>query len=519
MKYLILIIFFMFNPGLNSQTPQIKWWFDTFDSSYGQSAAGDIDNDGKDEIVFGCYRNDSNVYALNAEDGSLLWKYNTSGLQEGCNDAAPLIFDVDNDGRLDVVVASSCNPFTYCFDGLTGAVKWKTASRGSDSPPSVADIDGDGQNEILHGEMGGYILCLNAIDGSVKWEILVDPDSWVQTAPTIVDLDGDGMLDFVAATWSFNDASKLYAYKGSDNSLLWSLDMKGLVYHGTAVADIDNDGKTDLMLGDYSGTLWAVNAADGSVKWTFNSATYIGSPVVTGDLDDDGYCDIVFTSASKVYALKNDGSILWQYDIPNFKQSFRGAALSDIDNDGLPDVIFGTQGGLLISLKGTNGSEISRVDLETHYGDVFSIDHAPVIADFDKDGILDAFIVGGHTDYPEFSTNYGRGYAVSLGIGKGPEWKMFQFDNHRTGSICGIPSDARKTSEDGSVNVRMDNKSDRIFITGNKLLNQIYIYDLKGRIISITNPQNENCDVKLSQYLSGVYIIKIGEKSYKIMKE
>ena len=62
---------------INAQTPTIKWWFDVKDASFGQSTAGDIDGDGKLEAVFGCYRNDSCVYALNTENGTLLWKYNT----------------------------------------------------------------------------------------------------------------------------------------------------------------------------------------------------------------------------------------------------------------------------------------------------------------------------------------------------------------------------------------------------------------------------------------------------------
>ena len=74
-----------------AQTPRILWWFDTNDSSFGQTAMDDIDNDGKYELVFGCYRNDSLIYALNAEDGSLLWKFNTTEYQEGCNDVYPAI--------------------------------------------------------------------------------------------------------------------------------------------------------------------------------------------------------------------------------------------------------------------------------------------------------------------------------------------------------------------------------------------------------------------------------------------
>src|ERR1044071_3781272 len=125
--FFILTVFcaLLFINKVNGQTPTIKWWYDTNDASFGQPAAGDIDGDGMLEVVFGCYRNDSSVYALNADSGSLLWKYNTHPAgAEGCNDVAPVIYDVDNDDTLDVVVPSSCNPVTFCFNGQTGAVEW-----------------------------------------------------------------------------------------------------------------------------------------------------------------------------------------------------------------------------------------------------------------------------------------------------------------------------------------------------------------------------------------------------------
>jgi outer membrane protein assembly factor BamB len=213
----------------------------------------------KYEIVFGCYRNDSCVYALNAEDGSLLWKYNTSGAAEGCNDTAPLIYDVDGNGTKEVIVASSCNPVTYCFDGKTGDVLWQAPTRGSDSPPTIADIDGDGQMEILHGEFRGYVICLDAATGAREWELDVKADStWVQTAPTILDCDSDGNLDFVVSTWwvsNDNQDNRIYAYRGYDQKLLWSRKLEGRVYHGTAAADPDSDVKPEIITGDYSGRL------------------------------------------------------------------------------------------------------------------------------------------------------------------------------------------------------------------------------------------------------------------------
>jgi len=223
----------LFISKVNAQSPTIKWWYDINDASFGQSAAGDIDSDGKMEVVFGCYRNDSSVYALNAEDGSLLWKYNTHPYgAEGCNDVAPIIYDVDNDDSLEVIVPSSCNPTTFCFNGKTGAVKWQTPTRGSDSPPTIADIDNDGKPEILHGEFEGYVICINAENGSVAWEIPVDLNSWIQTAPTVVDLDTNGQLDFVVATvtakWFLSAGMWLLRYliQASINGITIFPDMK-----------------------------------------------------------------------------------------------------------------------------------------------------------------------------------------------------------------------------------------------------------------------------------------------------
>ncbi|MBE2189665.1 MAG: VCBS repeat-containing protein [Candidatus Kapabacteria bacterium] len=297
--------------------------------------------------------------------------------------------------------------------------------------------------EILHGQFGGYVICINASDGIKKWDLKVDTNSWIQTAPTIVDLDGDGKLDFVVASWEFNkenNQSKVYAYRGYDQVLMWTFDLADVVYHGTTLLDVNEDGKLDLIIGDYDGNLYAINAGDGAQIWKFRAISYVGSPVVAGDLDGDGKCEMVFSSYYRYYALKFDGTVMWEYDIPDFKQSFRGAALSDIDDDGLPDVIFGTTGGQVIALSGIDGSEIWTLDLAAHIGKEFSIDHAPVVADFDADGILDVFIIGGFVEYPNWQSNYGRAYAISAGTGQGPDWTMFQNNIHRTGSICNQPT-------------------------------------------------------------------------------
>src|SRR5438874_2512507 len=106
MKYSLLLLMAIYMVGSHAQTPTVKWSYPLHDASFGQPAAADLDGDGKPEIVFSCYWNDSNVYVLNGQTGALKWKHNLGG----CNDAGPLLKDVDGDGKPEVIVASSCNP-------------------------------------------------------------------------------------------------------------------------------------------------------------------------------------------------------------------------------------------------------------------------------------------------------------------------------------------------------------------------------------------------------------------------
>lgn len=54
---------------------------------------------------------------------------------------------------------------------------WIINTKGSDSPPTIADIDNDNKPEVIHGEFTGYVIAINAENGTQAWEILVDPNS------------------------------------------------------------------------------------------------------------------------------------------------------------------------------------------------------------------------------------------------------------------------------------------------------------------------------------------------------
>lgn len=438
MRLLVLFVFYFLIPADgNAQVPVVKWWYDIKDASFGQTAAADIDNDGKLELAFSTYRNDSFLHVLNAENGTVKWKKNVGG----CADAAPLIFDTDKDGDYEIVLAASCNPVTFCFDADSGYIHWQSPMKGSDSPPSIADLDNDGKYEILHGQFEGYVISINGEDGSINWNFPVDTGCWVQTEPAIIDVDKNGQLDFVVATWSFNKAnSAIYCYKGNNHSLLWKQTFPtDVMYHGPAFGDVDKDGKIELVMGDYDANLYCINSENGNFAWRDSfpvPGNYIGAPVTLADINNDKTLEAIVCDAYYVRAIKSNGDTLWNYQIPNTASSFRGVAVADINNDLVYDVTFGTSKGMLISLDGMTGKQIKSFDLAAHYGKPFEIDNAPIIADFDKDGVKDVFIIGGHAEYPAFQNNYGRAYCLSWGVGKGPDWLMFRRDERRSACLC-----------------------------------------------------------------------------------
>ncbi len=431
--FLSVLVLFLFQQCLGAQTPQVLWWHDLDAPSFGSAAADDIDGDGKLEIVFGTYFNDEKIHALNAEDGTELWAYDTGG----CNDASPVIADVDQDGALEVILPASSPCRVFCFDGATGAVEWSisTSYYCLDSPPAVADVDEDGRPEVIFGAWYGYVYCLNGEDGSQCWRINVGTNSYIQSEPNILDVDGDGDLDVVVAQWAGD--CRVYALEGRDGSTLWYSDAPNdYMYHGGSFADIDEDGKPEIVIGCYDNRVYCLNGEDGSLEWQYSDIFYMGAPTSVADLNNDGHLETVYFSYNRVGVLSHTGSRLWSYTAGG--SVFRGAAIADVNGDGVLDVAFGCDDGILRALRGDNGQVVWTYNLKNHYGKTFEMDNAPVIADFNGNGKLDIFIVGGYGTSSPPTNNHGRAYALTAGEGDGPGWPMFRHDVRHSGCFDGF---------------------------------------------------------------------------------
>jgi hypothetical protein len=393
----------------------------------------DINGDGKLEIIA---QNDNQyVYVFDSKTGAILFQAKTT-LPPGWGARSfngPEVAIMQTGGVVKLIVQNSAayvSSFRYDPANSTstkfGFVKeWERhlndcfANPGSDSKPTLADLDRDGRLEIVANteEMGVYAL---RDDGQLYWKNCVGGGN---AESSVGDLNQDGFLDVVQVS----DSGWINALNGRTGGWMWSFNANSKFSLGSAsmpvgptIAQLDGLGGPDVVVGardshdglNFSNDHAVLFAISSSGKYLWGKQDPVGNPLtythpIVLDADKDGKAEVYWsdwntighkppdneadawkrTGPGNFYRYSDTGALVWKTSLDTF-WSNKDLALADVDADGSQEVLAngpaanGHDGIWYLDSK--TGAKKSFVDLYP-----WQLAREPVIGDLYNDGMME----------------------------------------------------------------------------------------------------------------------------------
>lgn len=281
------------------------------------------------------------------------------------------------------------------------------------------DYDGDKDKDVLIGDVGSKSLALLINGGDTSHAKITEAitqfpagdnpfDNFFFPSSFILDVDNDCRLDVVASHNTSSDAEDhnhiwFYKNKGDENEIQLNFRQKNFLLDniidvGTvavpAIADINNDGKDDLLIGN---------------KFYFDKRDTSKRAQLAAYLNISTENEIIFQHIS------DDFAELSQYNMIGIYPAF-----GDIDLDGDIDMICTDYDGFFHYFK-NEAAEGEWMNLQASqlYIDSLKLDKSPFpfLYDYDEDGLLD-IITGTRGGTLNYVKNTGTENEIHLAAGK-----------------------------------------------------------------------------------------------------
>jgi len=320
--------------------------------------------------------------------------------------------DIDGDGKLDFLNVFPTYITVKRNTSTSGNISFGTKTNvnftGSISSGTTGDVDGDGKEDVIlisQDSLKLFMLRNTSNPGVVSFEplrylytFLNTPNAFIAA---VADMDMDGRNDLVFCSYSYRG---FYILRNTSTPGNISFgERKDYIASGYAtglkVFDIDGDKKPEVICtsnGSISFDIFNNQSVPGNIS--FGPKTSIGSVygvIEKADIDSDGKMDILFSRSGTISVYRNTSSISNISFAPkvNFSSvTNAGISVNDFDGDSKPDVLFTQTSSSKISiLKNTSvpGTvSLSSTDIS------FSVQantYNSFSADLDNDGRADIF--------------------------------------------------------------------------------------------------------------------------------
>jgi outer membrane protein assembly factor BamB len=191
---------------------------------------------------------DGNVYALDAQSGTLRWKFRTGNVVH----ASPAIAN-------GMVYIGSWDSYFYALDAKSGQERWRFKTGedheianqvGIQSSALIAD------GTVYFGCRDSNLYALDAASGAKKW-VYSNKGSWVISTP----IAKEGTLYFATS-----DSALFNAVDAKSGALRYSLS-----FHHWPMFSSPAIAGRNLYIGSHAGTLMAIDLDKHATAWTFST--------------------------------------------------------------------------------------------------------------------------------------------------------------------------------------------------------------------------------------------------------
>ncbi len=270
----------------------------------GSQTVWDVDGDGCLEVVFGTRRGHSERLWCFGSRQELEWVYPPIGSDglSGSPSSKVSLFDVDKDSVYELCFLDESGRL-HVLSG-DGRLKWYWDNpKGSamTGPPQAMDVDGDGYIEFFLSDEGGYIHRVSH-QGSTVWSSFQSGGARFQ--PTIADIDGDGEHELL---WASTDRY-LYCASTVDCYQEWRLDIgETIAYSPVVVADLNQDHEYEALIwtdGPTSSVICISSQGREMWIWTHpRPGANIRMCQALGDVDRDGSLDMAVMTSDNAFLI------------------------------------------------------------------------------------------------------------------------------------------------------------------------------------------------------------------------